>query len=59
MSDNPQNKAQNDAERSRFVTWQDPMIGAQAARTMSGLDYPARADQSGTPRTTDCTAGRL
>lgn len=25
--------------RTRTVTWEDPMIGAQAARTMSGLAY--------------------
>jgi uncharacterized protein (TIGR00369 family) len=26
-------------ERSRIVTWEDPAIGAQLARTMSGLEY--------------------
>jgi uncharacterized protein (TIGR00369 family) len=26
-------------ERSRVVTWEDPMPAAEAARTMSGLDY--------------------
>lgn len=26
-------------QRQRTVTWDDPMIGAQAAPTMSGLDY--------------------
>jgi uncharacterized protein (TIGR00369 family) len=25
--------------RSRTFTWQDPLLGAQAARTLSGLDY--------------------
>jgi len=28
-----------DGQRMRTVTWQDPMIGATAARTMSGIDY--------------------
>jgi len=28
-----------DGERSRTITWQDPMIGAAAMATMSGLDY--------------------
>ena len=28
----------NDA-RTRTVTWRDPLIGAEAARTMRGLDY--------------------
>ncbi|MGI8495976.1 MAG: PaaI family thioesterase [Gemmatimonadaceae bacterium] len=28
-----------DAERTRTVTWSDPMLGAAAAPTMSGLDY--------------------
>jgi|APFre7841882724_1041349.scaffolds.fasta_scaffold35226_2 uncharacterized protein (TIGR00369 family) len=27
------------AERTRTFTWSDPMIGAKAALTMSGLDY--------------------
>jgi uncharacterized protein (TIGR00369 family) len=27
------------AERSRVVTWEDPMLGAAAAVTMSGLEY--------------------
>jgi uncharacterized protein (TIGR00369 family) len=27
------------AERSRTVTWEDPMIGAEAAASLSGLDY--------------------
>lgn len=27
------------SERTRTFTWSDPMIGAQAAPTMSGLDY--------------------
>ena len=27
------------ADRSRSYSWEDPLIGAQAARTMSGLDY--------------------
>jgi uncharacterized protein (TIGR00369 family) len=26
-------------ERSRHVTWEDPLIGAEKAKTMSGLDY--------------------
>lgn len=26
-------------ERSRTFTWEDPMIGASAARTLSGMDY--------------------
>jgi uncharacterized protein (TIGR00369 family) len=26
-------------ERSRHVTWEDPLIGAERAKTMSGLDY--------------------
>lgn len=28
-----------DDERSRTITWRDPMIGAKAMATMSGLDY--------------------
>lgn len=28
-----------ETERSRVVTWQDPLIGAEAAKTMSGLEY--------------------
>jgi uncharacterized protein (TIGR00369 family) len=31
MSENP--------ERSRVVEWEDPLIGAAAAKTMSGLEY--------------------
>jgi uncharacterized protein (TIGR00369 family) len=27
------------AERSRVVTWEDPLIGAEKAKTMSGLEY--------------------
>ncbi|CAN5310989.1 PaaI family thioesterase [soil metagenome] len=27
------------SERSKTITWQDPMIGATAMTTMSGLDY--------------------
>jgi uncharacterized protein (TIGR00369 family) len=27
------------AERSRIVTWEDPLIGAELAKTMSGLEY--------------------
>ena len=27
------------SERSKTITWQDPMLGAQAMTTMSGLDY--------------------
>lgn len=26
-------------ERTRTITWGDPLVGAKAARTMSGLDY--------------------
>jgi hypothetical protein len=26
-------------ERTRTVSWEDPLIGAALARTMSGLDY--------------------
>jgi uncharacterized protein (TIGR00369 family) len=26
-------------ERSRLVTWEDPLIGAELAKTMSGLEY--------------------
>lgn len=26
-------------ERTRTITWDDPLVGAKAARTMSGLDY--------------------
>ena len=33
-------------ERSKTITWQDPMIGARAMATMSGLDY-MRALQAG------------
>ena len=29
----------NPQERNLNVTWDDPMLGAQAAKTMSGLDY--------------------
>ena len=29
----------NAADRSRTYSWEDPMTGAQAARSMSGLDY--------------------
>ena len=29
----------NSTERKRTVTWDDPMVGATAARTMAGLDY--------------------
>lgn len=35
MTDTPP----HDATRSRLVTWGDPMIGAAAAQTMSGMDY--------------------
>ncbi len=34
------------SERSKTITWEDPMIGAQAMTTMSGLDY-MRALQAG------------
>jgi uncharacterized protein (TIGR00369 family) len=27
------------AERSRVVSWQDPLVGAELAKTMSGLEY--------------------
>lgn len=33
-------------QRTRTVTWQDPMVGAQAATTMTGIDY-LRAMQRG------------
>ena len=36
MSTNPQ---ASDVDRSRTVTWEDPLVGASLARTMSGLDY--------------------
>jgi uncharacterized protein (TIGR00369 family) len=26
-------------ERSRLVTWEDPLVGAELAKTMSGLEY--------------------
>jgi uncharacterized protein (TIGR00369 family) len=29
----------NTSERNLTVTWNDPMIGAKVAKTMSGLDY--------------------
>ncbi|MET4781403.1 PaaI family thioesterase [Glaciihabitans sp. UYNi722] len=29
----------SDSERTRTMTWEDPLIGAKLARTMSGLDY--------------------
>jgi uncharacterized protein (TIGR00369 family) len=29
----------SDIQRSRTVTWEDPLIGAKLARTMAGLDY--------------------
>ncbi|MCU1557231.1 MAG: thioesterase family protein [Microbacteriaceae bacterium] len=29
----------SDIERSRTVTWEDPLIGAALAKTMSGLEY--------------------
>ena len=38
--------AQEDALRSRTITWEDPTIGAVAARTMSGLGF-LRAIQEG------------
>ena len=28
-----------DQPRTRTITWEDPMVGAAAARTMSGLEY--------------------
>jgi uncharacterized protein (TIGR00369 family) len=31
--------AQNDAVRTRTFSWEDPMIGADLARTMPGIDY--------------------
>jgi uncharacterized protein (TIGR00369 family) len=34
------------SERTKTISWQDPMIGAKAMTTMSGLDY-MRALQSG------------
>jgi uncharacterized protein (TIGR00369 family) len=36
----------NISQRKRTVSWHDPMIGADAARTMSGLDY-LRAIEAG------------
>ncbi len=38
--------ATSEAERTRTVTWEDPMIGAAAAMGMPGLDY-LRAIQDG------------
>lgn len=29
----------NDVSRTRTFAWQDPLVGARAARSMSGLDY--------------------
>lgn len=34
----PENDTQT-AERTRLISWADPMIGAKAARTMNGFDY--------------------
>ncbi len=31
----------NDPARSRTFVWQDPLLGARAARTLNGLDYLA------------------
>lgn len=36
----------NPPQRKRTVSWHDPMVGANAARTMSGLDY-LRAIETG------------
>ena len=36
-------------ERSHTFTWQDPMIGAKAARTMSGLEYLRAMANGGLP----------
>jgi len=36
-------------ERSHIFTWQDPMIGAKAARTMSGLEYLRAMANGGVP----------
>lgn len=40
------------AVRTRVVTWQDPLIGARAARTMAGVEYlraMARGELPGPP----------
>lgn len=39
MADSEKNKASITGSRSRTFTWDDPMIGASKAMTMSGLDY--------------------
>lgn len=43
MADNSENRGlietENNAERTRTIRWQDPLIGAQKSRTLSGLDY--------------------
>jgi uncharacterized protein (TIGR00369 family) len=36
----------NISQRNRTVSWNDPMVGANAARTMSGIDY-LRAIEAG------------
>src|SRR5260221_13935749 len=36
-----------ESERTRIISWQDPLQGAQLGRTMSGLDY-LKAMQEGT-----------
>ena len=36
----------SNTERTRTITWEDPMVGAKKARTMSGLEY-LRAMQNG------------
>ena len=41
-----------DAERSRTVSWQDPLVGAEAAQEMSGLEFLraiSRGDLPGPP----------
>ncbi len=36
----------SNTERTRTITWEDPMVGAKKARSMSGLEY-LRAMQNG------------
>jgi uncharacterized protein (TIGR00369 family) len=46
MTSEPEPQPSPDLERNRTVTWEDPLIGARAAVSMSGLDY-MRAIRSG------------
>lgn len=39
MTDTTNAPSTTDTTRTRTVTWKDPMIGAAAAMSMSGLDY--------------------